>query len=119
MTLRRLFVLLSQLPPDSRTKAKLAGDNDGRRWTEETAMLADVQELLQLIRIEQLVSIPFKEKIDLPELQRLTRPDYTAPGDEDQDEDDEPRESAAERYERIQRYLAQFDPPPAEPQPGR
>jgi hypothetical protein len=126
MSLRRLFVLVSQLPPDSRTKAALAGDRQGRRWDELTALTADIHELLQVIRIEQLASIPTKEKITPPTLQHVPRPDVDEPEDvneADVDEaedgpDERPRETQAERYERIQRFLSQFDPPaPPAPEP--
>ncbi|MFI0406580.1 hypothetical protein [Actinomadura sp. 3N508] len=119
MTLRRLFVLVSQLPPNSRTKARLGGDVDGRRWSDDTHLLADVQELLQELRIAQLASIPTTEPIELPEFHRLPRPNHGDDGHGD-GEGGEPAEAAeggaeamAERFERIQRYLAQFDPPPA------
>lgn len=116
MTLRRLHVLVSQLPPDSRTKAKLAGDREGRRWSESTHLQADQHELLQLLRIEQIsAGLPKEEQHKVPKLQRVPRPghgdDADHQGDSASGPEDLSPEDLADRYERIQRYLAQFDPP--------
>ena len=47
MTWRRLWVLLSQLPPESACGAALAGGWERSRWTPATEFAADLVELLQ------------------------------------------------------------------------
>lgn len=108
MTKRRLFTLVSQFPADSRTKSRLRGDDAGRRWSEATYLLADIHELLQILRSEQLAVAPFerKDRPKIPELQRVPRP-----GDDTEAEQPAQHEDA-DRFQAIQKYLATLAPPP-------
>jgi hypothetical protein len=103
-------VLASQLPPDSRVKSYLSGDDEGYRWSDQTHLAANLVDLLQLVRNEQLARmLGKKDRSKVPKFQATPRP-----GDEGQADDvDEPTGKAdPARYEAIQRFLATMDPPP-------
>jgi len=71
--------LVDALPADSATKAALAGDREGRRWTQQDHLLATLANLLMiLIRIEWVAgrlkgNAPDLKAVEGPELKREPR----------------------------------------------
>lgn len=102
-------MLASQLPRESRVKAALSGDDEGRRWSEQTYLTATLVELLQLTRNEQLARMLGKQaRSKVPKFRPVSRPGAAL-----DDEVDEPTSKAdPDRYEAIQTYLATMAPPP-------
>jgi hypothetical protein len=81
MSWLELLSFVEALPADSATKAALAGDTDGRRWTDQDWMAAYTANLLQiLIRIQWaghgIKGSPTLHPVDVPTLDR-------PPSDED------------------------------------
>lgn len=79
MSWLELLCFVEGLPEDSATKAALAGDIKGRRWTHLDWMAAYQANLLQLlIRIQWAASgikgSPDLQPVDLPELERPPDP---------------------------------------------
>lgn len=69
-------MIIKHLPLDSHVGAYMAGDTEGRRWSENTHLLADMHEMLQLIRNEQLgvSDIPKSAKRKIPKFSPVDRP---------------------------------------------
>ncbi|MFJ6559979.1 hypothetical protein ACIQMV_08860 [Streptomyces sp. NPDC091412] len=91
--------LVTALPEDSATKAALAGDADGRRWTAATYLgAAQYNALLMLVRILWIAHLkgqpPEMDPIDPPRLEQL--------------EADE--EAQAVARQRAEQYLDSFSP---------
>lgn len=98
MSWAELRDLVQALPEDSATKAVLAGDVDGRRWSSDTFLLAAVyNSLLMLNRTQHLAHL----KGPPPELQPIRPPALN--GDEDE-------EAQAEANSRAEKFLDQFSP---------
>ncbi|MEE4540994.1 hypothetical protein V2S66_03300 [Streptomyces sp. V4-01] len=81
MSWLELLCFVEGLPADSATKAALAGDTEGRRWTDQDWMAAYTASLLQtLIRIQWaghgIKGSPTLHPVDVPTLER-------PPSDED------------------------------------
>lgn len=62
MTWRRLHVLLKQLPPDSRYKARLGGQRGGFRWSHTDFLLADLIEETQALRLTVINTRPNRRR---------------------------------------------------------
>jgi hypothetical protein len=100
MSWLELLCLVEGLPDDSATKAALAGDTAGRRWTDRDWMAAYTANLLQiLIRIQWaghgIKGSPDLRPVDVPTLDR-------PPSDEDL--------RRAERREQQLQQLARLRP---------
>lgn len=79
MSWLELLALVEGLPDDSATRAALAGDRDGRRWTQQTWLMAYQINLLQLlIRIQWVTGgvkgQPDLHAVDVPEHDRAPGP---------------------------------------------
>lgn len=71
MSLRRLWVLVSNLPPDSATNETLAGGKEVTAWTLSVELLAQANERIAVLDHHFLQA---NSKTRVPEPEMITRP---------------------------------------------
>jgi hypothetical protein len=80
MSWTELRDFVDALPEDSATKAALAGDREGRRWSQESYLLAFIANLLGLLIRIQWAAGRLKGKA--PDLPTVSGPDLDRPPNE-------------------------------------